>query len=201
MAVPSPIATSTIVAQAFRYMEKSPISSFGDDSDEARAAAEQYPTALRMVLEIGDWSFASVLREIPEKNLPASATPDPELPHVYAVPPEALILREVEHGRARWRRDRDFLRVDQGGKVMLRYTADITDETRLPAQVKNVVALQLAVLLAPIYLTTQTKRSQLAEMLREAVVQALRGDAQTASPAGWSATSGQGGDWVRWATS
>lgn len=195
MAVPSPIATSTVVTQAFRFMEKAPISSFGDDSDEARAAAEQYPNALRMVLEIADWSFASVLRSLPEMDLPAGAASDPELPHVYALPAEALILREVEYGRARWRLDRDFLRVDRGGTIILRYTADIADETRLPAQVRTVVSLQLAVLLSPIYLATQTKRSQLAEMLREAVVQALRSDAQTASPVGWGLVRDHG-DWV-----
>lgn len=183
-----PPATAAIVAQAFRLMELNPVSSLADDSTEAQEAAEQYDIARRMVLEAADWSFASRYAVVPEivGGAAAPAT-DPDLPHAYALPPDCLAVRQVLPtagaglGEIRWRRDAEGLRCDQELQIALRYTADIRDETTLPATVQTGLAMQLAVLLAPRWVTTRTKIADLQTGLQRSLQQALRADADQAS--------------------
>ena len=79
-------ATSTIVSDAFRQMELDPISSFAEDSEQAAAAAEQFPEAMNQCLERLDWSFASKFVELSEApSLPT----DDNLPYAYVRPVQA----------------------------------------------------------------------------------------------------------------
>lgn len=167
--VPTPIAASTIAAQAFRLMELAPISSFADDSAQASDATEQYPLALRLCLELMDWSFARTLVTLPPAEPGAGVVADPDLPHTYRLPGDCLALRLVLPKDARWRRDADYLRADQAGGLTIRYTRTITDETALPAAFQDAVSLALAVRLAPRWVASRTKRQTLQEQWREAV--------------------------------
>lgn len=195
------IANSGIAAQAFVYMEMSPISSFVDETRQAQDARTAYPQALLMMLESADWSFASVRRDLLEAEMPAGVGSDPTMPHFYVKPTDCLILREVGDMHTRWENMRGHLRADVPNVLNVRYTGQISDEGQMPAQFRNCVALQLAVLLSGTYVPTQSKRDYLAQMLQQAASLALQSDARNASPRAWhDHDNGQHRDWVREAT-
>lgn len=147
--MPAPIATSTIVAQAFRFMEMAPISSFGDDSEQAQSAADQYPVALDECLEACDWAFASRYVELSALTaLPAGEVQDPVLPYVYVVPGDCIKIREMADKTVRWRRDGTLIRADQAAPLALRYTFRVQNESLLPSLFRTAVAARLAFLLA-----------------------------------------------------
>jgi hypothetical protein len=143
-----PIAASTIAAEAFRMMELAPISSFQDDSTHARAAAEQYPYALDMCLQVYDWSFARHTVTLPVADLPENWVTDPELPYLYALPGDCVQLILVPDDVS-WRREGVYLRTDIDDGLTIRYTRRITNEKLLPSTFQTFVAAQLASLLAP----------------------------------------------------
>lgn len=187
--------TSTIVSQAFRHMEMSPISSFGDDSEQAQSAAEQYPNALDECLEFADWSFASKLVFLPPAELPLTVAADPDLPYTYALPGDLLRIHECGDAFTAWRRDLDRLRADYAGPLRLRYTARITNEAALPARFRDAVSLRLATLLGPRWLTTTTKMDRLYQLQERALKQAARDDGRNASPGRYDDNDASG-DWV-----
>lgn len=193
--MPTVIAASTIVASAFRYMELSPISSLADDSEEALAAGEQYPSALRECLEASDWSFASRLVFLPRALLPLTVAADPDLPYTYALPGDLVRIHEVGDAFAAWRRDMDSLRADHPGPLRLRYTAMISNEAALPATFRDAVALRLACLLGPRWLTTASKLDRLVQLQDRALKMAARQDGRNASPNRYD-DNDAGGDWV-----
>ncbi len=190
-----PTATSSIVAQAFRCMEVTPPSSLDDDSQKAAAAKEQYDVALRMALEAADWSFASTLVALPLYTLPLAAAADPDLPYSYSLPGDLVRLHEVEDGSVKWRRDAVALRANVAAPLRIRYTAMVTNEAALPATFQIVVALQLALLLAPQWLTTVGKIERLEGAHARALTEAKRQDARMAAQARYDGLEDQD-DWV-----
>jgi hypothetical protein len=198
--MPSPVATSTIVAQAWRFMELSPISSFGDDTEQARSAAEQYPNALRECLSRADWSFASTVANLPEATLPPTVAEDPELPYFYQVPGNLVRLIEVGDANTMWRRDRDGLRADVAGPLRVRYTAETTNEAILPAAFQTAVALRLASLLGPRWLGTATKLRELDRRFETEMAQAKKQDSRSASGVRYDNDLTDSGDWSQSAT-
>jgi hypothetical protein len=198
--VTAPAATSTIVADAFRFMEVSPPSSFADDTEEARAVLQSYPTALDACLEAADWSFASRYAELPQlAALPEGEIADARLPYAYTLPGDLVKLREIVDAFTRWRIDAGgLLRTDCAGSLKIRYTRRTPDEAQLPATFRIAVAAQLATLLAPRFLTVRTKQADLAARAREAMGAALNADAMTASPERYDDQPWEtGDDWVR----
>lgn len=194
--MPTPVATSTIVSQAFRLMELAPVSSFADDSDQARAAAEQYPVALDMCLEACDWSFASVSVDLPPlASLPAGNAAEAGFPFAYALPGDCIVAREVGDRWTRWRRDRDLVRADQAGPMPLRYTARIVNEAILPATFRTAVSYRLAALLAPSWNGTASKAAQLENGAVSALKAAMRADATQSALARYDGREDQP-DWV-----
>jgi hypothetical protein len=194
-----PFATSTIVADAFRFMELSPPSSFADDSEEAEAANSKYPDALSMCLEANDWSFASRYAELAElADLPEGEVADPRIPHAYALPGDLVKLREIVDAFARWRIDAEgLLRADVGERIMIRYTRRLDDEARLPATFRVAVAAQLAVLLSPRWNNVRTKREELRGILAEAMARSRRDDGMSGSPERYDDRPNHtGDDWV-----
>lgn len=191
----TPIAAATIVAQAFRYMEVTPPSSLDDDSPKARDAAEQYPNALQQCLEAADWSFASVLANIPQAELPPTVAADADFPYFYALPGDLIRIQEVGDGDTGWRRDRDGLRSDTAAPLRIRYTAKITNEAALTATFRDAVALTLACLIAPVWLTTDSKLQRLDALRERALKKAMMQDARSASDARYDGLPDQG-DWA-----
>lgn len=187
-----PFAASSIPAQAFRFLEQAPISSFADGSPEAAAAAAVYPEALRMVLEVAEWSFASRIVQLTEASLLDGDQADDDLPYVYLLPDDCVALRHVYGLQVSWRRDMTYLRCSQPGGLRIRYTALIQNEARLPATVRTAIAAQMAVLLAGTYLTTRTKQADLRDVLTNAMGAALRQDGRMASP---QSAYAEDGDW------
>lgn len=191
----TPSATSIIVAQAFRFMEVTPPSSLDDDTEKAAAAREQYEIALRMCLEAADWSFASTLVNLPLFTPPETTAADPNFPYSYSLPGDLVRLHEVGDGSVRWRRDAVALRADQTAPLQIRYTSMITNEAALPATFQIAVALQLALLLGPRWLTTNSKMDGLAGQHSRAISEARRQDARMAASARYDGLDDHG-DWV-----
>lgn len=193
--MPIAIATSTIAQQAFRFMEMRPPASFGDSSEQATSAVEQYDVALAMCLEAIDWSFASAIANLPPVADAEITAADSRYPFAYALPGDCLILREVLLAGAAYRLDENHLRCDAEGPLPVRYTRRVTNETRMPATFQTAVALQLAVLLAPRWVEVSSKIDRLEARLGDAIRRAARTDAGTASPMGWHAEA-NGIDWA-----
>lgn len=192
--MPLPTAAASISAQAFRFMGLDPISSFADDSPQAQAAAEVFGEALRVVLEVAEWSFASRVVQLgPAELADPDDIADPELPHVYVLPSDLLALREVLAIEPRWRIDKGFLRTDQAGPLKIRYTALIDREDLIPATVRQAIALQMAVQMSGRYVQTRTKQVDLRETYAEVLGRALKHDALNASP-----RDAYGGRWGGW---
>lgn len=198
--MPTPIATSTIVAQAWRFMELAPISSFADDTEQARSSAEQYTNALRECLARADWSFASTLVLLPQAELPDTVASDPELPYFFQRPGDLVRLIEVGSGRTVFRLDREGLRANEPGPLRIRYTAEITNESILPAAFQTAVSLRLAVLLGPRWLGTRNKIEALASQFEVELKQAKKQDSRSASGARYDDDIGDSSDWSLSAT-
>lgn len=196
MTVPfAAIAASTIVAQAFRSMEIGPVSSFGDDSEQASAAAEQYPHALKMLLEGYDWSFARKMARLPLRA-DGDVSLDPDLPYLYTLPDDCVSLRHVVRGSEfAWRIEGRNMRAAQADAIVIRYTSFVARESDLPSVFQLAVALQLAVLLAPRFVGSRTKTADLKNDMDRAVQAAILADAQTASHARLDGRSDQP-DWA-----
>ena len=90
--MPHSIATSGIVAQAFRLIEMSPLSSLGDSGEQAAAAEEQYPVALEACLEACDWSFARRVARL-QQVAPDPVALDPALSFEFERPVALLVVR------------------------------------------------------------------------------------------------------------
>lgn len=178
----SPIAASNIAAQAFRAMELSPISAFDDDSQQAADASEQYTIALRSCLETCDWSFASKLTTLALATPPATGfVADADLPGLYKLPGDCVLIREVRPRETRWRLDEDFLRADTDQPLTIRYTRLIETEAQLPASFQTAVAYRLAVLMAPRWVGSRSKRQDLRDEAQDVLKEAERNDARSAS--------------------
>lgn len=195
-----PIATSSIVAQAWRFMELSPISSFDDDTEQARSAAEQYEPALRYVLAKADWSFASKVANLPEATLPDGVAEDPDLPYFYQPPGGLIRLHEVGDRYTDYRLDQEGLRASDPAPLRIRYTALITDEAKLPAAFQAAVALRLAVMLGPKWLTTQSKLEGLKKDFTTELATAKKEDSRSASASRYDDDLTRSDDWVEDAT-
>jgi hypothetical protein len=189
-----PYATSTIVAQAFGMVELSPPSSFADDTPQAADATAYYPQALDICLELVDWGFASRMVALSETALPEGAIADPDLPYVFRLPGDCIALREVKLRGAKYRLDETILRCDQPAPLPIRYTRRLSNEAALPATFRTLVALQLAVYLAPRWLGVEAKRQALQDNLTNARATAARVDARTASPEAYGESGAT--DWV-----
>ena len=196
MTTPNPIATSTIVAQAFRFAELSAISSLADDSPKAQAASEQYQRALGICLSRFDWSFARRFAVLPQvSSISSTQSPDPNLHYAYKLPGDCIKLRLVERG-VKWRLDDKYLFSNQATNLSIRYTRRIDDETKLPDTFQTAVSYQLAVLLAPKYVGSRTKRADLKNDLYEALQMAKEDDKYSASDDSWDGIDDPE-DWVQ----
>ncbi|MGY9049008.1 hypothetical protein P775_08420 [Puniceibacterium antarcticum] len=189
------IAASFIARQAFRMMELRPLQSFGENTEEAIGATEQYPEAMGMVLEAYDWSFARRLFKPALADLGPTEVADPDFPFTYTMPPELLKLRKV-YDHVRYRLDGALLRCDRAG-VLVRGTIRITNENRCPSDFKLAVSCQLAVLLSPKFVGSRTKRVELKDDLSTAFQRAITSDNSTASASRIDGLSAQtSDDWV-----
>jgi hypothetical protein len=191
----TPITASVIAGQCFRLLELSPISSFGDETPQARDAAEQYPLALGSCLSSCDWSFASTVATLPEAQPGVTDAADPNLPYLYKLPADLVKLREVLDPSVRHRIDKLGLRADMSGLLTIRYTAQVDDEASLPATFQTAVAHALALLLAPRWLSTQSKIEALERRTGQMLRKAMQEDARTGSDARYDGLDDQG-DWV-----
>jgi len=177
-------STSTIVAQAFLYLELGRPPSFDDDDPQSLDAAQAFPEALRMCLEACDWSFASTVVDLPLMTaLPTGMIADDALPYPYAMPGDCIALQDVGDAFTNWRVDRSVLRADAEAPLRIRYTAMLDSELHMPATFRDAVALRMACLLGPRWLTTTTKLQDLELRADRTLKEAMRRDGRSASAA------------------
>lgn len=194
------ITASTIAQQAFTFMERSPLSALSDDSAEAIDAARVYPQAVDICLEAHDFSFARWLVDLPQlAAVPSGGAADPDLPYTYALPSDCVKLRHISPEGFAWRVDGGLVRADVLGGIQLMYTRRVTDTKLLPASFQTAVSAQIAVLLAPFWVTTRTKRESLKDDFRNYLQLAISADRATASAARFDGNP-EVGDWVAEAT-
>lgn len=171
-------ATSGIVSQAFRAMEMQPIGGFGDGSEEAIAAAEQYEVALDMCLAHGEWSFASRTVTLPRVD---EVSPDPDLPFVYRLPVDCVaVYRCGDPVGTRWRLEAARLYADEE-PLSLRYGFRPDDESKLGATFRAAVSYRLAALLSPRWARSLNRVQTLNEQAEDFLQRAARDDRRTAS--------------------
>jgi hypothetical protein len=196
----TPVAASSIAAQAFAELALRPLSSYGDDTPEALEAASALLRARALVLGSYDWSFAR--RLVPLAAMPDGLeAADPHLPYTFSLPAATQALRGVflatdfQHA-VRWRRDGALIRAAETPVVAL-VSVDLAREDLLPAAVQYAMALQMAVLMAPRYVTTRAKDADLQDKLRAALGQARSDDQVSASHHRLDGLDpGYGDDWV-----
>jgi hypothetical protein len=178
--MPVDIANSGIASRAFQLCEQAPISSFGDDSEEAITAAEQYGTALEACLEDCDWSFARRVARLSQVAAEPTAV-DPDLTFEFIRPPALLAIRDVRPCDIEWRLDEDRIRSDFAGPIHVRYTLRIEDETRMSAKFRLAVSYRLAALLAPRWTTSLNRAQALSDQADDWLAKARRADRNTGS--------------------
>lgn len=189
------VAASIIVDQALVELELDPISSFGDDSDLARDVAGKYPAALKYCLEAEDWSFASVIADLPPATPDAPPAGDAALVYLYKLPSDCVRLRAVLDAGVTWRLDENFLRADAGDGLKIRYTRAVADEDAMPASFAEFVSLRLAIKLSPRWLQSRSKRADLHSLMKEAQADAKTADRTISSGRRWDGND-MGTDWV-----
>lgn len=190
---------STIAQQVCTFLEQSQARALGDDSDLARDIDRAYPQALDICIAAHDFSYARRVVNLAEiTQLPATEIADPDLPVTYALPGDYVALRHV-YDDVKFRIDGTYLRSDQSGGVMIRYSRRMAETKFLPASFQTAIAAQIAVLLAPFWVTTRTKRETLKDDFQSYLHLAISADRGTASS---SRLDGQPdtGDWVTEAT-
>lgn len=193
-----PTANANIGAQAFRFMEMAPFSSFADDTPQAQDAADQYPVARHMCLEACDWSFASKVAALPEAD--TGAIIDPALAHSYSLPGDCLRMLHTLDRYVRWRIDGNILRADRSGPLPIRYTADVQDDQRMTAAFQTALALRLAALLSPRWVGADSKTNALEQRADLALRQAMKLDGRSASIERYDGEEPGVTDWAGWAT-
>lgn len=176
-------------------MELTPPSSLADNSEKANAANEQYEIALRICLEQEDFSFARCLVMLPEADVPDLVAVDTTLPYYFPLPSDMVKLRSVQDKDRKWRIDGSVVRSDVPGGLTILYTRLVTDEKNLPAMFQTAVSYQLAVLLAPRFVASRTKRADLVSDGANALRMAIQNDAVSASHARWDGQEDYG-DWA-----
>lgn len=186
------ITSNGIAERAFRLAEMSPISSFADDSEEARAAAVEYPVALSQCLEANDWSFASLLADLPAST---GHIADTDLPNTYVLPANLVRIIEVWPRETKWRLDSDVLRTDQPAPQRIRYTRTIEDPTKLPSTFTLAVSYRLASILARRFTSSNNRATALYESSVDYLRDAHRADRRTASNQHYDGLNDQS-DWV-----
>ena len=178
-----PAANSGIVANAFLAMEVTAPSSLADASPAASLARITYEQALRTVLEMHDWAFASCLARLPPAVLAADQIADPDFPTVHVLPADCVMLRDVPDKDRRWRMDNLFLRSDAAGSLVIRYTRLIDNEAQMTQAARDVVSLTMAERMAPLLAGSNAKADRLSQRLADAMYVATRQNDRTASAA------------------
>jgi hypothetical protein len=180
-----PQAAASIIDRAFILCEMASLASLGDDTDQVRDAATHYPEALRSCLEAHDWSFARRTVDLPEAVRPQNVPADPAYPYFYQLPGDMVRLRAVQPDRARWQIEGIYLRADRPGPLFIRYTRTIQNEQQLTATFREAVAAELALRIGPRWLGTAGKLDLIQGLARQARMDAVRDDRQTASQVSW----------------
>ena len=186
--MPLNIATSNIVALAFAELKMAPPAGFAEDTDQATDAALFYAQALDEVHEGTDWTSASTLADLPP--LAAGFLPDVELPHAFAIPPNCLALRAVGDDFTRWRVDGTILRVDAPdnlgatGTIRIRYSVRPENEAKIPATIRQVIALRMALLMLPRW-GNSDDTEKVSRKFEQALLLARRTNSRLASAETW----------------
>lgn len=173
-APPPDIATSTIIAQAMRFMQLAPITRYAANAEQRPALVDAYEQAMDDCLAGADWTFASVLAVLSAQALaPLDAD---VLPVAYSLPGDCMAVRTVHPCTAVWRIDGQILLTDQTPPLVIRYTARVTREDVLPATFRTAVALMIASRLGTRFSNGAVDTAELYALAARTLKQAMRED-------------------------
>lgn len=175
------LASSSVIGQALRFMHLAPVARHDPQSELLPALRTAFDDAIDELLSAADWSFASVLVQLPQAFPTLIAETD--MPTLCMLPGDLVQLREVRPQSARWRIDGSTLRCDAPAPVTIRYTARITREDALPAAFLTAVALQIALMLGARWAGGAINPEDLAALAAKTLKQAMRDDTRHASGA------------------
>lgn len=178
---PLDLPSSGVIGQALRFMHLAPVARHDPLSELLPALRTAFDDAMDELLSAADWSFASVLVQLPQA-FPA-ITAETDMPTHCVLPGDLVQLREVRPQGARWRIDGRTLRCDAQAPVTIRYTARITREEALPAAFLTAVALQIALMLGARWAGGAVNPEDLAALAAKTLKQAMRDDTRHASTA------------------
>lgn len=178
---PLDLATSAIIGQALRFMRLPPVARFDPQAEVLAALAEAYAQAMDDCLCAADWSFASVLANLPGAALPFGDSADDGMPYAFQPPGDVICLRAVMPSCTRWRLDKGLLRADRAAPLTIRYTARVTIEAALPATFRLAVSLHIASRLGARWAGAAMAGDDIAGQALQTLKQAMRDDARSAA--------------------
>lgn len=171
-------------------------SSIEDDSDLAQDLRLNFPDARDRCLEAADWSFATSYRSLALlTEFPTEYLADPDLPYTYAFPSGARKILQVGDGLCKWRRDADGIRAELPPPLAVRVTVTSPQETLWPAEFRNAVAMTLAAMLAPKWMSAASDIDALERRAERSMKQAMRNHGPDASLMRYDGQPDEG-DWL-----
>lgn len=191
-APPPDLNTSTIIAQAMRFMQLAPITRYSADAEQRPALIDAYDQAMDDCLAAADWTFASVLAVLSAQT--AAPLDVAVLPVAYSLPGDCMAVRQVHPCDAVWRIDGMTLLADQDPPLVIRYTARVTREDALPATFRTAVALMIASRLGTRFSNGAVDTAELGELAVRTLKQAMREDAIQSAAARLFPGPGPGSD-------
>lgn len=170
------------------------ISSFDDNSTEARAIKSLYDIARRALLRRCLWNFAKKRTTLSAVAVPAGQT-DWTFTNQFQLPPDFLRLIQVNDyseplGFNLGRTEDDSPYQIEGGRILtnypaplkIRYIADVTDPTKYDSVFIEAFASQIAFECCETITQSNTKKAALAQEVKMWIVEAMKSN-QVENPA------------------
>lgn len=173
-----------IASEGLAEIGEEPIQDFDEDNDNARACKGVYQAAADLILSLHPWNVGLRRAQLAaDATAPAwgyanrftlPAAPDYCL-RVWRVrdDPEFKVL-----GRA--------IETDEGAPLSILYSARVTHPEEIPPYLARVIALEIAMRVAPRRDVSETRRARLQEKRDDALAAARSADAQEGTPENFS---------------
>jgi hypothetical protein len=115
------------------------ITSFGDNSDQARACNLLFAPTRDAVLEDFPWSFATKRATLAQ----LVAVPAYGFAHQYQLPTDTVRILETDSDSEPWRREADKI-LSNRSSMAIKYTAQITDPNQFTPAFRKALSSRLA---------------------------------------------------------
>ncbi len=159
-----------------------PIIAMTDNTKRATLCNLRYHPVRRRVLRSHPWRCAKARAEL------AASSTSPLFDWSYAYPKPGDFLRMWDlpsDDKPRWEVEGQSILSDDGPVLQLTYIFDLTDATKMDAQLVDVLGLALAVDICMALTQSVDKRNEIVQRYEGELAQARSASAQEASPVEW----------------